>query len=175
MRDDDEVTEIEPTGTTAERPDSSAQQPPPSVSLSLPLGAVTSCRGMVFRGIGRPGGPCAGAGPRRPTIGARGRHGRGETRPGTARTATRRWRSTFRPPGLRISSANAPRPSRPSGGEATLWYAPYGLADAVQIRVPTSFSPPCNLWDITVRGPDQAANRALAIETATPRTSGAGG
>ena len=58
-------------------------------------------------------------------------------------------------------------------GEATIWYAPYGSQDTVQVRVPTRLPSPCDAWDVTVRGPDEAANRALAIEiaseTATPR------
>jgi hypothetical protein len=51
--------------------------------------------------------------------------------------------------------------------DATVWYAPYGLQDTVQVRVPTRLPAPCNVWDITVRGPDVPANRALAIKIAS--------
>jgi hypothetical protein len=174
LRDDDQVTEIEPTGTTAERPDSPAQQPPPSVSLSLPPGAVTSCRGMVFGASGDPAGHVPVPGPADPPLVP------ADAMAGVNST----WHSTngdqtmeIHFPATRVADLVGERTETVETvwGEATLRYAPYGLADAVQIRVPLSFSPPCNLWDITVRGPDQAANRALAIETATPSTSGTGG
>jgi hypothetical protein len=51
--------------------------------------------------------------------------------------------------------------------DATVWYAPYGFQDTVQVRVSTRLPPACDVWDVTVRGPDDAANRALAIEIAS--------
>jgi hypothetical protein len=173
LRDDDEVTEIEPTGTTAERPDSPAQLPPPSVSLPLPPGAVTSCRGFVLSPDDAVGHVPVPGSADPPLVPADAMAGVNST-----------WHSTnghqtmeIHVPASRVADLVGERTEtvKTLWGEATLWYAPYGSPDAVQIRVPSSLPPPCNLWDITVRGPDQAANRALAIETATPRTAGTGG
>jgi hypothetical protein len=53
------------------------------------------------------------------------------------------------------------------GEAAKVWYAANSIQDTVQIRVPTRLPPPCDIWDVTVQGPDVAANRALAIEIAS--------
>jgi hypothetical protein len=50
-------------------------------------------------------------------------------------------------------------------GDATVWYAAYGIPDTVQIRVPVGL-PACGL-DVTVHGPDETANRDLAVEIAS--------
>jgi hypothetical protein len=51
-------------------------------------------------------------------------------------------------------------------GDATVWYAAYGSEDTLQIRVPVAL-PACGQWDVTVHGPDETANRDLAIEIAS--------
>ena len=167
LRDDEDVTQSEPTGTTAERPDSPAERSTPPVSVSLPPGAVTDCRG-VFVATADGSGLVPVPGPAHPPlVPADAMAGVNQTMHGT--NGQQAVEIHF--PATRVVDLVGERTETVEtlwgDVNATVWYAPYGFQDTVQVRVPTRLPPLCDVWDITVRGPDVAANRALAIEMAS--------
>jgi hypothetical protein len=167
LRDDKEATAPHPTGTTGKRPNAPAERSTPSVSVSLPPGAVTDCMGMFATSADGSGlvpvpGP---ADP--PLVPADAMAGVNQTMHGT--NGQQAVEIHF--PATRIVDLVGERTEIVEtvwgDTDATVWYAPYGLQDTVQVRVPTRLPPPCDVWDITVRGPDVPANRALAIKIAS--------
>jgi hypothetical protein len=163
LRDDQDVTETEPTGNTAQEPDHPTERSAPPASVSLPPGAITSCTLLLAPAAGSGLVPVPGPAdpplvPDEPMAGVDTPfhidHG--------SQTVE------IHVPATRAGDLASERTEtvETSWGEATVWYAAYGNRDTVQIRLPSRLGSGCD-WDVTVHGPDEAANRTLAIDIAS--------
>lgn len=166
LRDDQDVTETEPSDATDREPSAQPGRSTPSSRPTLPPDAVitsSSCTLLIASGGGSSLVPLPGpADP--PLVPAESMAGVTDTQhidngPQTVEIHV---------PATRVGDLASERTETvdTSLGEATLWYAAYGNRDTVQVRVPSQSLPGCD-WDVTVHGPDEAANRALAIEFAS--------
>jgi len=161
--DDQDATETEPTGTTAREPDHPTERSTPSASVSLPPGAVTSCMLTIAPAAGS--GLVPAPGPANPPLVP------SEAMAGVSTTfhiANGPQTVEIHVPATRVVDLASERTETADTlwGEATVWYTAYGNQDTVQLRLPSRLGPGCD-WDVTVHGPDEAANRALAIEIAS--------
>lgn len=169
-KSDEHATEVEKT-TSVKRPDSAADQGTPSASeysppamasdcVEMPTGAVHTDR-LIMMASSDESGLVPVPGPAEPPlVPGDAMAGVNQTLHGTQGQQT----VEIHVPATRVADLAGERIEtvQTLWGVATVWYAPYGVQDMVQVRVPLLRV--CDVWDVTVRGPDVAANRALAIE-----------
>jgi hypothetical protein len=163
-RNDHEVTETRPSASTTEPLDQPDDRAVPSIPETLPTPQYSSCIALLaapedgsgFAFVPGPATP--------PLLSADAMAGVNTT-----------WHATAGPQTVEIhipaTAAGDLHGERTEAvnttwGDATVWYAAYGIEDTVQIRVPVAL-PACGQWDVTVHGPDETANRDLAIEIAS--------
>jgi len=172
LRDDNDVTEIRPADTTVEPADPQRELPtPPDSESVLPPGVSTSvlaCSSSLLVASDPESGlvlaPGAADPPLVPTTAMAGVNSTWHGRIGSQTVE-------IHFPGTQVDDLGGARTETVSTvwGEATVWYSPYGTENAVQVRVPTT-APFCSpgYWDVTVHGPDETANRNLAVELVSP-------
>jgi hypothetical protein len=167
LRDDDDVTEIRPADTTVEPTDPQLELPTPPESESvLPPGVSTSVlacsSGLLVASNPESGLVLIPGAADPPLVPATAMAGVNSTWHGGVGSQA----VEIHFPGTQVDDLGERTETVSTvWGEATVWYAPYGTVNAVQIRVPTT-APGCSPgdWDVTVHGPDETANRNLAVE-----------